>query len=479
MERRAEQQRNVHERIVQGKETKLHPGQLRVFGAKDCDGNLARFIALLTHRRWGKTEGSLRYAGELASLKPRSRLAYIAQQRTNAKDLAWPILHELDDEFEWQLHYNNVDLTAQWKNGSRIKLYGADDNRFQRLIRGQKFDFVIVDEAQDFIFSDIKSLTHRVLIPTVADLRGRIVMQGTPGDQCYGYFYETTIKKKHTEWTVVQGKEFENPYTAVQLKEQLDLLIRANPKIADEAWVKREFFGEWVSDTRKNVIKLSPGANYLYKWQREPSDRFILGIDFGFEDPSAYVVATENPDRYPYLIYLDAFVKSKMYLHDHVKKIKEYMDEYPGIRIVADPGGNSKTLAEELRVVHGLPIETAEKPEKRAHVERLNSEATLGLIKIYNLRGPDSPENSPIARQWNELIRVFKSRTSANEDSEDAVYTDDWEEGNPRHVHDACVYARRGAVLQGYAPKKEIGRSEYEERYMREKTFAKNRKRRF
>jgi hypothetical protein len=478
LEKRLESKRSVHERVINDPQCKFHKGQLRAYSTKDSQGNLARFVALLTHRRWGKTEGSLRYAGGLASIKPKSRLAYIAQQRTNAKDLAWPIIHELDDEHKWNLHYNNVDLTAEWANGSRLKLYGADDKRFQRLIRGQKFDFVVVDEAQDFIFSDIKSLTHRVLIPTVADLRGRIFMQGTPGEQCHGYFYEATVKRVHTEWAVVLGEKFENPHTSIQLQEQLELLKKTNPRVANEPWVRREFFGDWISDTRRNVIKISPELNYLYKWEREDSDKFILGIDFGFDDPSAYVLATENPDRYPYLIYLDAHVQRKMYLHDHVKKIKEFQEHYPGIRIVADPGGTAKTLTEELRQVYGLPIEDAAKQEKRTHVERLNSEATLGIIKIYNLRDPGSPESSPIARQWNELIRVFKSGAIVSDNSENDVFTDEWEEGTPRHVHDACVYARRGAMLTGYSPKEEISRSEYEQRYMMEKAFSRNRRKR-
>ncbi len=478
LEKRAEQKRNVHERVIASPDNKFHVGQKRVFSTKDSEGNLSNFLAFLTHRRWGKTEGSLRYAGALAAIRPKATMAYIAQQRTNAKDLAWPILEELNEEFGWRLHPNNVDLTMRWPNGSRIKLYGADDRRFQRLLRGLKFDFVIVDEAQDFIFSDLKNLTHRTLMPTLVDKRGRLFMQGTPGEQCYGYFYEVAVKRQHPEWTVVHGEEFENPYTAEQLKEQLALLQRANPKVANEPWVQREFFGRWVPDSRRNVVKISPELNYLYKWQREAGDRFILGIDFGFEDPAAYVLATENSLRYPYLIYLDAHVQTKMLLHDHIKKIREYQEQYPGLRIVADPGGNAKTLTEELRQTHGLPIEDAEKKEKRTHIERLNSEATLGLIKIYNLRNPSSPESSPIARQWNELIRIFKPGAIVSDDPENPIYTDEWEEGKPRHVHDACIYARRGAVLQGYTPKEEIGRTEYEERHMMEKTFSRNRKKR-
>ena len=447
--------------------SKLHDGQKRFIYATDTDGTLARYVALLTHRRWGKTEGSLRFAGEQSAVVPRYHWAFIAQHRTNAKDLAWPILEQLNEEYEWNAKPNNVDLTYKWSNGSYGRIYGADDERFHRLLRGQKFDLVIIDEAQDFIFSDLEKLTGRILAPTIADRRGRILMQGTPGEMEYGFFYDVCIKKKHPHWSVVTSHEFENPYTRQQLIDDVARLCRKNPEIINEPWIQREYLGRWVCDNRRNVIKLSPSINYLYEWKREKGDKFILGIDFGYNDPSAYVLATENADRHPWLIYLSAEFKKEMLLRDHVDTIRKYQKQYPGIRIVGDTGGSSRALVEELRKTHAIPIEAAEKQEKRTHVERLNSEATMGIIKIFNIEDPSSPQDSEIAKQWNSLMRIPNAKKE-----------DGWEEGRPRHVHDAALYARRGAMLRGYKEKVELPSHVAESRRMRQARFNEIKRRR-
>jgi hypothetical protein len=375
--------------------------------------------------------------------KKRAICAYVNQERDYAKDVSWPILEELIDHYGLsdKVKLDNRGMVVRFlETGSTIKLYGADQPRYQRRMRGKQFDVVVVDESQDFIFSDLEHLTMRVLLPTLADRRGRLWMCGTPGDH-ENYFYEVAWQKQHKQWSVVHGEYLENPHTRAELRGQVNMLKRANPDIEDEPWFQREYKNQWVPDLRKAVVKLRPDLNYLYEWQREPDDRFCLGIDFGFSKEkglghSAYVLLTWNPDRYPFFIYLDGWQREKMEIHDHVTAINEYMLEYPNLRIVGDPswfGGkdrpSSESFVEELQQIHGLPVEPAEKKDKRFHVERLNSEATCGWLKIYHAANPEHPEQSAVAKQWNKLVRLK-----------------DGSEGTPRHIHDAALYARRSAA---------------------------------
>jgi hypothetical protein len=133
-----------------------------------------------------------------------------------------------------------------------------------------------------------------------------------------------------------------------------------------------------------------------------------------------------------------------MMLHDHIQLCKKFMERYPGLVIYADPAGHAKALIEEMRR-NGVSIYAADKKDKRTHVERLNSEATVGKIKIYNTDDPGNPEESLLAKQWNDLIRVFKygDVMSSNFVGDELSL---WEEGTPRHIHDAALYARRGAA---------------------------------
>jgi hypothetical protein len=416
----------------------LHEGQKKCMWAQNPrrPDRLARYVCLCTHRRWGKTEGLLRYAGDICQMWPRASVAHIMQQKVNAEDIAWPILDELDDIYGWNSHPHNVKLYRTFPNKSRIRLYGADDPRFQRLLRGKHFHLVIIDESQDFHFSDIGYLFKRILLPTVADDMGRIIMAGTPPESDNGYFYDTVLGG-HSEWTVVCSERmYENPHTARQLKEQVEDLKLDNPEVEKEPWFQREYMGKCIIDTRNNVIQLRPHLNYLYEWDPQDSDRYVLGIDWGFDDASAYVVGTWNPNRYRWFIYLEAYEKKKMLLHDHVAQIRHFQEKYPGIRLVSDPTGNAKALIEELRQVYGLPIEDARKAEKDTYIEIVNSDASLGRVKVYNVFDPDKPEENGVAKQWSSLVWEWikgKKRQSRED-----------------HVHDAALYARRLAMPQLY-----------------------------
>lgn len=388
--------------------------------------------------------------------KKRAACAYVNQERDYAKDVVWPLAVELNDRYGWGAKLDGRSMRIMFpETESAIQLYGADQKRFQRRMRGKQFDDVAVDEAQDFIFSDLQHLCMRVLFPTIADRQGRMWLGGTPGE-VENYFFEVQDKTlpegfdpatdvipdeairsvRHGQWVVVRGKHLENPWTRAELQGQLNLLRRTNPSILMEPWVQREYFSIWRPDTRKTVIKLHPDLNYLYEWHRQADDRFVLGIDFGFPSPSAYVLLTWNPDRYPFFVYLEAWERESMQVHDHVSAIQEYMHRYPGLRIVGDPswfGGkdrhSTQSFVEELQQVHGLPVEPASKDDKAFNVERLNSEATMGWLKIVNLDDPQHPEASELAKQWNTLVRLK-----------------DGSEGSPRHKHDAALYARRAAA---------------------------------
>lgn len=422
----------------------LHQGQRRFLYANDSAGVLATLVCLISARRFGKTEGVLRYAGEQCTRVSRTTVRCLYQNRTDAKDIAWPILEDLAEAYGWDCEFHQVELACKFTNGSVIKLYGADDEKKFRKFKGQKNDIVFIDEAQDFR-ADLQKLVQW-LLPGLADRGGRLFMCGTPGWQPVGYFFEVQ-RGDHPEWAVIRGTPFENPHTREALQKQLDIYRRANPDIDQEPWIQREYFGIWVVDTRKNVVRISPELNYLHQWKPHPQDRFVLGIDWG-DSGTAFVIGTYNPTAHPWLIFLEAHLAEEELPHQWLTRVRDYQRRYPGLNIVADPGGISKTHVREFREVHGVPIINADKRDRQAQIEMVNSDASLGLIKIFHRQGAtkDSsgtehsmhPEDSPIARQWSELVWVNNSRTGARE------------EGKPRHIHDAGLFVRAYAYKHLY-----------------------------
>ena len=417
----------------------LHDGQRRFIFARDASGALADQVALLAPRRFGKTEGYLRLGGATCLEKKRARVALVYQLRQDAEEIAWPLLEELNEKYGWGAELYVGKLRARFPNGSLICLFGADDPRKHRKFNGPQWDLFGIDEAQDW-YSDVQRLCRRVL-PSLADRRGRLFMWGTPPEQPGGYFDQVT-DGDHPEWTVVGGSSFENPHTAKKLREKLDRYRAVNPNIDDEPWVRRDYYGEKAVDTRKTICHVEPALNYCTpadvpfavdsagKWVGADGDQYVLVIDWG-DERAAYNLSCCNYDMHPWHIFLHAETFKGMMIADHKERIQSYLDRYPGLRVVADPGGIAKAIVRELTEDHGLPIERAEKENKLAQIQMCNSDLSLGLIKIFNLQDPHKPEDSPIAEQWRNLVWVKNRRTGERE------------EGTPRDIHDTCLYARR------------------------------------
>ena len=406
----------------------LHEGQKRFIFSKDDKGDLVRFVALLSARRFGKTSSVLMYSGSYCQSHPRARCVIIYQHRVDARDIAWPLLLELKDLYGWKGEFHSVELAFKFENGSIIKLYGADDPRKHRQFRGQRNDIVAIDEAQDF-HSNLQQLIQW-LTPGVADRRGRIFMLGTPGQVASGYFYEVVVERKHAHWAVVHGDPRENPHTAQQLDEQEEILRAGNPLVDQEPWFQREYRGRWVVDSRNNVCRVSPALNFLHRWEPHPRDRYLLGVDWG-DQRAGFSIAVWNHDQYPWVVFLESETVYGGLITDHVKKIKAYQDKYKGLTIVADPGGVSKAIVRELEEVHGLSIQRADKEDRIAQIELMNTDLTCGLVKIYNVADPETPQNHELAREWANLTWVVNKNTGKAE------------EGRPRDLHDTALYIRR------------------------------------
>ena len=363
------------------------------------DGKISDYVARLAPRRSGKTEGPIRVGCHICLTRPNSRCVIVYQHRVDAREIAWPIFMDLIEKYGWDVTPNRFDLIIRFANGSQFNMAGADNENRHRQFKGQRNDLVILDECQDW-YSDVERLCQWI-VPGLADRGGRLFLLGTPGHLPVGYFFEV-CNGQHPQWTTSKGNPFENPYTRVQLQKQLDVLVASNPNALDLPWVRREFFGDWVVDERKNVVHID-ALNYLYSWHPEPDDSYIISVDFG-DDRAAFVVATYNPRRYPWLIYLESTMLSGMIVKDYVAHLKGWMERYPRATIIADPGGMAKALTREIRDVYQIPMVQAVKEDRQAQVELLVSDVTLGVVKIFNRNDPNSPQDTELARQWRQLF---------------------------------------------------------------------------
>jgi hypothetical protein len=183
----------------------------------------------------------------------------------------------------------------------------------------------------------------------------------------------------------------------------------------------REWCGRWIRSTDSLVYKFDETINLYDTLPTIDYDfEYILGVDLGFNDASAFTVCAFN--RYLPTLYLVYEMKEAGMIPAVIaKKIQQLMDEYEFIRIVMDTGGLGKSIAEEFRIRYNLPVHAATKHDKFSYIELLNSDLRSGFIKI--------PPNTLLAAEWG-LLQWEEDRKSEDKRFEN-------------HLSDAFLYAWR------------------------------------
>lgn len=141
---------------------------------REIHDNLNRFNVLNCHRRFGKTVFAINEMIKqvLSCDKPSPRAAYIAPFRSQAKTIAWEYLQEFTRIIPG-MKYNQSELRADFPNGARVTLWGADN---YNSLRGIYLDFAVIDEVAQIA----PSLWSKVIRPALADRKGGCLFIGTP-----------------------------------------------------------------------------------------------------------------------------------------------------------------------------------------------------------------------------------------------------------------------------------------------------------
>ena len=152
-----------------------------------------RFAVLVAHRRFGKTVAAINdlIRACFTVQKDNVRVAYIAPYLSQAKAVAWDYALEYTRDIP-DIKVNHSELRIDFSNGSRFRLYGADN---YNAMRGLYYDAVVCDEHSDFP----ASAWTTVIRPSLADRKGSATFISTPkGRNEFWELYE--YAKTNEDW---------------------------------------------------------------------------------------------------------------------------------------------------------------------------------------------------------------------------------------------------------------------------------------
>jgi phage terminase large subunit len=248
-----------------------------------------RWSLIVAHRRAGKTVACVMELLNcaLSTKKTAARFAYIAPFYSQAKQAAWDYLKLYARDIATKV--SESELSVELFNGSRIRLYGADN---PDALRGIYLDGVVMDE-----FADMRpSVWGEIIRPLLSDRKGWAVFIGTP-------------KGKNAFWDLYQkAKDDEDWFTLVLKASETGLVDAAEladaRKQMSEAQYEQEFECSFEAAILGAVygkdITRARTAGRIGRVPWQPEKLVNCSFDIGFGDSTAiwFWQAVANEPRF-------------------------------------------------------------------------------------------------------------------------------------------------------------------------------------
>jgi hypothetical protein len=158
--------------------------------------------------------------------------------------------------------------------------------------------------------------------------------------------------------------------------------------------------GVWVLDASGLVFPFDASRDLIDEAAVPKLDRFLLSIDFGYTDPTAFVIlGWQESSSVVYV--LRAWKQAGMIPSSVAEVVKAMSRELRFDRIVGDEGGMGKGYAAEMRQTYAIPVMAAEKTDKLGSIALVAGAIERGEVKF--VRGQTEDLTGELEElPWNE-----------------------------------------------------------------------------
>lgn len=391
-------------------------------------------------RQQGKSETASIKALHRAVFWPKSLILIVAPALPQALELRLKIgenLRRIKGLRAATVTDNKREL--EFDNGSRIIIVAAD----QDTVRSYTAHMIIEDEA-----AIVPDAIYEAMEPMILTTNGQHILLSTPKGMRKHHFPDIwhnakSIQEDPHGWDKYEVACWSNPrvprakYEAI--REEKELLGRA-------WWFHQEYECSFVAAASGLVYPYDKTKNSCPALPRPDREgwHYVLGIDYGYTDATAYVVLgwrAHDPNVY----VVETIEKTKLLAGEAAEIAKRLSKKYAFDRIVGDV--SMKGYLEEARQRFMLPIEPAQKTNKRGYIELMASDLKAGLMKVMD-------GNAELVREW-QTIPWDEARELP-------------QDGYKDHLADACLYAWRACLSYLEETRKEKPKPGTPEAYLAE-----------
>lgn len=388
------------------------------------DDKESRFKALNATRRGAKSNTEAMDHIEVCDMYPKSRTVYMGLTLDSVTEIIWDVFKEFNEKYKLGLKFNNTKKIIFYPNGSRTRLFGLDSNARQMAkILGQKLRKVSIDEAGS-ITINLEEFCFQKVRPALIDLAPHswLTLLGTCENIPNTYFQKVTEGKcGNFDWRIYRWTSYENPFVAKQWAAEIEEIRTKNPKALETSAFKTHYMNEWCSDDDLLIIPASamkmirelPNLGPRKEWA------FMLGVDLGYNDATAYTLLAFNW-YYKAAIICMTFKSTEQDLTDVANVINQMKTDYGLTHIVVD--GANKQGVEEIKKRHNLhEIEIAEKLGKATYLRLLRDEVISEKVEfLEGAVGPLQTEWQSL--QWKDKMKLVEDGRCQNHLSDSTLY---------------------------------------------------------
>ena len=237
---------------------------------------MQRWAIVVAHRRCGKTVACINDLVVRASLegKKDGRYAYVAPYYSQAKNIAWDYLVRFAEPVLAKA--NQSELWVELINGSRIRLFGADN---PDALRGLYLDGIVLDE-----YADMRPrIWGEIIRPLLADRLGWAVFIGTPkGHNAFWDLYNNA--SKDDRWYV---KTLRASQTGLLPKEELEDAAKSMSQDQYMQEFECDFESAIVGAFYGKEMRLLTDQGRITDVRHDPMFKVHTAWDLGYSDDTA------------------------------------------------------------------------------------------------------------------------------------------------------------------------------------------------
>jgi hypothetical protein len=310
-------------------------------------------------------------------------------------------------------NWNERDKRWTFPSGATLTFGYCETARDVYRYQGSELQFIGVDELTQWPEQSYRYLLSRLRRLQGATVPVRARAASNPGGIGHDWVRRRFVEAADPKRRFVAAHLPDNPHVdAVEYRRSLAQLDEnTRRQLEDGIWVRDAGGLVYRYDEARNQVAQAPALSY-----------YLVGIDYGFTDATAFSVLGWR-DNDPTVYVVEAYKLTGLTPSDAAEEAHRLSARYTPVKMVGDIGGLGKGYAEEARKRFSLPIEPAEKNNKRGYQSLLNGDLERGRVKVVGC-----PQ---LVAEWLELPWTEDHAKEA--------------EGFDNHCADATLYAWRAA----------------------------------